>query len=212
MREGRGQARRQGGGGARGGDLYGGWSTAAFGRLWLGFLVGTGCNEPADVFCPVLVGVRKLAVGPVSHAEDRVVGKGGGRADGVGKRKGRGSGGSGGSSGGGIVGRVERGRGGGEEGLVNVVRVSEVELSRSDDKGAGVGMCVETDLEGFFGRSCTIAMRILDVAYVVRRRGCRIPLRWSSEDLLEERWLDHRRRGGRGGGGGRGQEDERCAR
>ena len=138
MRVGRGQAGRQGGGGARSGDLYCRWSTAAFFCLWLGFLiVGTGYGKPTDVFCPVLVGVRKLAVGPVSHVEDRVVGKGGG-GDHVWKRMGGGSGGSWGSSGGGVVGRVEGGRGGGEEGFV--VRV-EVELSGGDDKSERGSVC-----------------------------------------------------------------------
>ena len=44
-----------------------------------------GCDEPADVPCPVLVGVRKLAVGLASHCG--VVGE-----DGVGEGDGRGSG------------------------------------------------------------------------------------------------------------------------
>jgi len=64
---------------------------------------------------------------------------------------------------------------------------------------------VETDLEGFFGCS-TVAVRILDVAYLVRRRRRRVSLRGSPEDLLEECWLGHRAR--RGGGTGTGGEGE----
>ena len=111
-----------------------------------------------------------------------VVGEGGGGAHGIGKRTGGGGGRCGRRGRGGVGGGVEGGRGGGEEGLVDVVRVPGVELSGGGKGERGAGAALE---------GLPRSVGVLDVG----RCGRRVPLGGSSEDLLEEGWLGHRRRG-----------------